>query len=95
MGPFTRPYTADYSKLDLAKFAVTVQLGYGWVASSFRREGYGIAMSAEDTRMLAGSSRSISGSRNAPFIQGGSYGALWAAKVLETQARFEQSAQTL
>jgi len=90
-GPSLIPYTANYSKLDLAKFAVTIQLGYGWVASSYRREGYGITMSAEDTEDARRLFTQHLGKPKRTVIQGASYGALVAAKVLETQARSEQS----
>ena len=49
-GPSLSPPTAKGSKSDLAKYAFAVQRGYGWVASSYRREGYGVAMAASSGR---------------------------------------------
>ena len=48
-GPSLVPYNAESSKGDLNKYAVSVKLGYAWVASSYRREGYGVRMAASDT----------------------------------------------
>src|SRR5256885_3262630 len=48
-GPAVLPPTANTSKSDLAKYSIAVERGFGWVASSYRREGYGVQMAVEDT----------------------------------------------
>src|SRR5438132_120684 len=51
-GPAVVPPTANTSKTDLAKYAIAVERGFGWVASSYRREGYGVQMAVKDTEAL-------------------------------------------
>ncbi len=48
-GPSLLPPTPNGSKSDLNKYAYAVQRGFGWVASSYRRAGYGVAMAAADS----------------------------------------------
>src|SRR6266481_2486148 len=48
-GPAVVPPTATTSQNDLDKYSYLVKSGYGWVGSSFRREGYGVRMAAEDS----------------------------------------------
>src|SRR5258705_2347834 len=48
-GPAVVPPTANTSKSDLAKYSIAVERGFGWVASTYRREGYGVQMAVEDT----------------------------------------------
>src|SRR5262249_60720711 len=43
-GPSLLPPTAVGSKSDLNKYSYAVRRGFAWVASSYRREGYGVAM---------------------------------------------------
>ncbi len=65
-GPALVPPTASYSQTDLAKYTFGVKRGFAWVASSYRREGYGVRMAAADTEdARRDSSWSISRSRNA------------------------------
>jgi GNAT superfamily N-acetyltransferase len=86
-GPALDPPKADSSKGDLAKYAAEVARGFAWVASSYRREGYGVQMAAADTdearkffiARIAKPARTI--------IHGASYGGLVAAKLIETNAR--------
>ena len=53
-GPSLLPPTATSSKSDLDKYAYAVRRGFAWVASSYRREGYGVAMAAADTNDARG-----------------------------------------
>jgi hypothetical protein len=48
-GPSVVPPTANGSKADLTKYAIAVKRGFGWVASSYRREGYGVGMAGQDS----------------------------------------------
>ena len=59
-GPSLLPPNPNLSKGDLTKYAIAVQRGFGWVASSYRREGYGLAMrSTKKRRALSVSSPAI------------------------------------
>ena len=48
-GPAVVPTTAASSQSDLAKYSFAVRQGYAWIASSYRREGYGVQMAAQDS----------------------------------------------
>src|SRR5882757_11449302 len=48
-GPAVVPPTAIGSQNDLAKYSFAIKSGYAWIASSYRREGYGVQMAAEDS----------------------------------------------
>ncbi len=86
-GPAVVPPTAATSQNDLAKYSFAVKSGYAWVASSYRREGYGVRMAAEDSdharrffiERIAKPRRTI--------LHGASYGGLVGAKLVETYAR--------
>ncbi len=86
-GPAVAPPSATYSLADLTKYAFAVRQGYAWVASTYRKEGYGVQMAAEDTDdarrffvdRIARPRRTI--------LHGASWGGLVGAKLLETRAR--------
>jgi dipeptidyl aminopeptidase/acylaminoacyl peptidase len=86
-GPSLEPAKADSSKGDLQKYAVEVERGFAWVASSYRKEGYGVAMAGAIPTMRGSSSSRGWASRDTRFCMGASYGGLVAAKLIETQAR--------
>ena len=48
-GPDTAPPTATRSEADLNKYAVAIKRGFAWIATTYRRAGYGIAMAVEDS----------------------------------------------
>jgi hypothetical protein len=86
-GPAVVPPTAAASQADLAKYSFAVRKGYAWIASSYRREGYGVLMAAQDTEdarrffieRLAKPRRTI--------YHGASYGGLVGAKLIEAFAK--------
>jgi len=83
-GPSLEPPTPKGSKSDLQRLAFPVQRGFAWVASSYRREGYGIGMAAADVD----NARKffivrIAKPRRTVMI-GASYGGLVGTKVIET-----------
>jgi hypothetical protein len=86
-GPAVVPPTAASSLSDLAKYSFAVRQGYAWIASSYRREGYGVQMAAQDSEdarrffieRLAKPRRTI--------YHGASYGGLVGAKLIEAFAR--------
>jgi pimeloyl-ACP methyl ester carboxylesterase len=86
-GPSLEPATANSSKGDLAKYAVEVARGFGWVASSYRREGYGIQMAAADTDDARKFFIARIAKPKRTLIHGASYGGLVAAKLVETYAK--------
>jgi hypothetical protein len=47
-GPSVTPPTAKSSMGDLNRYSIGVKLGYAWIASSYRKEGYGVQMAAAD-----------------------------------------------
>ncbi|HXJ03230.1 MAG TPA: hypothetical protein VNH44_18575 [Micropepsaceae bacterium] len=86
-GPSLEPATAASSKGDLSKYAVEIVRGFGWVASSYRREGYGIQMAAADTDDARKFFIAHIAKPKRTLIHGASYGGLVAAKLVETQAK--------
>jgi hypothetical protein len=86
-GPSLDPPNAASSKGDLAKYAVEVERGFGWVASSYRREGYGVQMAAADTDDARQFFIARIAKPKRTLIHGASYGGLVAAKLVETRAK--------
>lgn len=86
-GPAIVPPTASSSKRDLAKYAIALERGYGWVASSYRREGYGVRMAAEDTEHARRFFVERIRQPRRTILHGASYGGLVGAKLIESQAR--------
>jgi len=86
-GPHIVPPTAKTSEPDLAKYSFAVRQGFAWVASSFRREGYGVRAAVEDSEharqffvdRIARSRRTI--------FHGASWGGLVGAKLVEVHAK--------
>jgi len=86
-GPAVAPPSASGSQNDLARYSFQVKSGFAWIASSFRREGYGVQMAVEDSdqariffiERIAKPRRTI--------YHGQSYGGLVGAKLIETHAR--------
>jgi hypothetical protein len=86
-GPAVVPPTATTSQGDLAKYSFAVKSGYAWIASSYRREGYGVQMAVEDSEearklfieRIAKPARTI--------YHGASYGGLVGAKLIEAHAK--------
>jgi hypothetical protein len=86
-GPSLNPPTANGSKSDLAKYAFAVKRGYGWVASSYRREGYGVAMAGEDTENARRFFAEHIAKPKHTYLHGASYGGLVGAKLVETLSK--------
>ena len=83
-GPSLAPPTANGSKADLAKYAVAVQRGFGWVASSYRREGYGVAMAGEDSDNARRFFIDHIAKPRHTYLHGASYGGLVGSKLIES-----------
>jgi pimeloyl-ACP methyl ester carboxylesterase len=86
-GPSLEPAKADSSKGDLQKYAVEVERGFAWVASSYRKEGYGVAMAGADTDDARQFFVARLGKPRYTILHGASYGGLVAAKLIETQGK--------
>src|SRR5499427_3940859 len=86
-GPAVVPPTANTSKIDLAKYAIAVERGFGWVASSYRREGYGVQMAVEDTEQARQFFVERIRQPRRTIVHGASYGGLVGAKLIEKQFR--------
>ena len=86
-GPYLVPPRLDSAEADLAKYSIAVKLGFAWVVSTFRREGYGVQMAVADTEdarkffveRIAKPSRTL--------LHGASYGGLVGAKLIEAHAK--------
>jgi hypothetical protein len=86
-GPSLLPPTATSGRSDLDKYAYAVRRGYAWVASTYRREGYGVAMAAADTNDARGFFDARIGTPRRTVLHGASYGGLVGAKLIETYAK--------
>jgi len=84
-GPAIVPPTADTSKSDLAKYSIAVERGFGWVASTYRREGYGVQMAVEDTEHARQFFVERIRQPRRTILHGASYGGLVGAKLIEKQ----------
>jgi hypothetical protein len=84
-GPAVVPPTANTSKSDLAKYSIAVERGFGWVASSYRREGYGVQMAVEDTEHARQFFVERIRQPRRTILHGASYGGLVGAKLVEKQ----------
>jgi hypothetical protein len=85
-GPTASIDPSDTTK-DLAEWAVMVQEGYAWAASSYRRGGYGVRMAAADTDTVRRLFVERFGRPDRTYVHGQSFGGNVAAKVAETYGR--------
>jgi len=86
-GPAVVPPTATTSENDLAKYSIAVKLGYAWVASSYRREGYGVRMAAEDSEHARQYFVEHFPKPKRTLFHGASYGGLVGSKLVEAYAK--------
>ena len=86
-GPAVVPPTATTSQGDLAKYAFAVKLGYAWIASSYRREGYGVQMAVEDSDQARRFFIDRIAKPKRTIYHGASYGGLVGAKLIEAHAK--------
>lgn len=85
-GPRTAKPKPDDPVEDLERFAVTVQEGYAWAGSNYRREGYGVRMAAEDTDNVRKIAEKMLGEPRLTLLHGQSWGGNVAAKTAELYA---------
>ena len=86
-GPAVVAPTATTSQGDLAKYSFAVKLGYAWIASSYRREGYGVQMAVEDSDAARRFFVERIAKPRRTIYHGASYGGLVGAKLIEAHAR--------
>jgi hypothetical protein len=86
-GPSVVPPSATYSQADLAKYSIAAKLGYASVASTYRREGYGVQTAAEDTEDARRFFIDNVARPKRTIFHGASWGGLVGAKLLEAYAR--------
>lgn len=82
-GPRTPPPTIDSPLEDLKRWVITLQEGYAWAGSSFRRGGYGMTMAAEDTDSVRRIAIAKLGSAKRTILHGQSWGGGVAARAIE------------
>ncbi len=82
-GPRLKAIDHDSNLTDLKRFAVTVQQGFAWAGSSYRRPGYGVRMAAEDTENLRRIFVKAFGKPAHTIFHGQSWGGNVAAKGIE------------
>ena len=81
------PPTATSSQNDLAKYGIAVKLGYGWVASTFRREGYGVRNAAEDSEHARRFFAERIAKPKRTILHGASWGGLVGSKLIDVHAK--------
>jgi hypothetical protein len=86
-GPAVVPPTAASSQSDLAKYSFAVRSGYAWIASSYRREGYGVQMAAQDSEDARRFFIERIAKPRRTIYHGASYGGLVGAKLIEAYAK--------
>jgi hypothetical protein len=86
-GPDTAPPTATRSQADLDKYAVAVKRGFAWIATTYRRAGYGVGMAVEDSDNARKFFIARIARPQRTLLHGASYGGLVGAKLIETRAK--------
>ena len=86
-GPRTGAPEANDPLEDLERFSMTVQEGFAWAGSTYRRGGYGVRMAAEDTDDLRQIFWDAFGRPRRTLLHGQSWGGNVAAKAAELYAR--------
>jgi hypothetical protein len=86
-GPFVVPPSAKDEVDSVTRNAAVVQRGFGWVASSYRKEGYGVAMAAEDSDQARKFFIEHVAKPRRTVYHGQSYGGLVGAKLIESYAK--------
>jgi len=82
----TGPARFDRGEEDLKRWAITVKEGHAWVASTYRRGGYGVSMAAEDTERARRAFVRHFGPPRRTLLHGQSYGAGVASVAAERYA---------
>jgi hypothetical protein len=86
-GPSLLPPTAIGSKADLDTSSFALRRGFAWVASSYRRDGYGVALAAADSDNARKFFIARIGKPQHTILHGAHYGGLVGAKLIEAYAK--------
>ncbi|CAN5258154.1 DUF6351 family protein [soil metagenome] len=82
-GPSLGRPTLERGAKELTRWSVMVKAGYAWAGSTYRRGGYGVTMSAEDTERLRQIFIARFGQPRRTVLHGQSYGGGVASKGAE------------
>lgn len=85
-GPRSTKPKLTHPREDLMRFAVTVDEGYAWAGSDYRRAGYGVRMAAADTDNVRKIAEKLLGQPKLVLLHGQSWGGNVAAKTAELYA---------
>ena len=90
-GPAYTPPTATSGQRYMTGNPVTeaVKRGFAWIGSSYRLEGYGVAMAAEDSDDARKFFIARFATPKRVILHGASYGGIVGAKLIETYAKKE------
>jgi hypothetical protein len=88
-GPSVAPPAANDSEDDLVKYGVSVKMGFAWVASTYRKEGYGVRMAGADTDDARKFFVDRIGKPKRTILHGASYGGLVGAKLIEGAGNYD------
>ena len=86
-GPATEPPKAGDNNGNLRRYSIGVRMGFAWVGSTYRKEGYGVQMAAADTDDARKFFLEHFPKPRRTILHGASYGGLVGSKLLEKYAR--------
>nr|ACN58924.1 putative membrane protein [uncultured bacterium BLR7] len=86
-GPSTEPPEADDNAGSLQRYNISVKLGYAWIATTYRKEGFGVAMAASDVEDARKFFVDHFPKPKRTLMHGASYGGLVGTKLLETYVK--------
>jgi len=86
-GPSVVPPAAKDNNGNLQRYSIGVKLGYAWIATTYRKEGYGIAMAAADVEDARKFFLGHFPKPKRTLMHGASYGGMVGAKLLETYVK--------
>ena len=85
-GPYVVPPNEATEKNNLGRNPAAVRLGFAWVASTYRMEGYGVAMATADVDIARKFFAERIATPRRTILHGASYGGLVGAKLIDTYA---------
>nr|ACN58794.1 putative membrane protein [uncultured bacterium BLR9] len=86
-GPSTEPPQGKDNSGNLQRYNIGVKLGYAWIATTYRKEGYGVAMAASDVEDARVFFLDHFPKPKRTLMHGASYGGLVGTKLLETYVK--------
>src|SRR5580704_2991504 len=90
-GPSYTPPTATPLQRFVIASSVAVKRGFAWIASTYRREGFGVRMAAEDSDDARKFFVARIATPKRTILHGVSYGGVVGAKLVETYAKKDGS----